>query len=265
MTVTLAPTPTGTSTVPAVTVVAPNDHVADAVGSRRSVAVVVVCESITIRCEPPESGVTLTGVPGPPAVTGAARRETVKVRDVSWPAPSRAVTVIVRVPVAGVVRSTRSAVVTTPSTEIRTVTGAMPPAASTYRVVCSGSSAVPVPGSAMCSPLAVANRTVTVGVPPRLTTSASKMPVTPAWAPIPIHISRTPALTAIPSSPFGATNRRASGRYRPCHSPGIARAVAGTPLGPALPDRSSTAVRKAKPTTSSGPTSACGGSIRMNS
>ena len=134
------------------------------------------------------------------------------VRDVSWAAPSRAVTVIEIVPAAGVVTSTWSSVVVTPSTSIVIVIGASPPAVSTNSVVCSGRSAFPTPGSAMYSPVVVWNRTVIAGVPPRLTTSASKIPVTPSWTPMPIQRSRTPALTARPSTPFGATKSRTSGR-----------------------------------------------------
>ena len=105
----------------------------------------------------------------------------------------------------------------------------------------------------MYSPAAVWNRTLIVGALPRFTTSASKRPVTPSCTPMPIQRSRAPVLTARPSTPLGDTKSLTSGRYSPCHSSGITRAVAGTPDGPAVPERSSTAERNPKPTVSSGP------------
>ena len=225
-------------------------------GSRRTVAVVVVWDSSTIRWLPCRSGVTVTGPPPVPGVAGVPRRTALNVRVAVCAPLSRAVTVMDTVPAAGVVIATRSSTVVTPSTTMVIVIGAIPPPVSTYSVECSGSWAAPPPGSAMYSPASVWNRQAMVGLPPRFTTSASKTPVTPACAPRPIHVSRTPALTARPCTPFGETKSRASGRKNPCQSPGIARAVGGTPLGPAVPERSRTAVRKANPTTSLGPTSA---------
>ena len=157
-------------------------------------------------------GVTVTVESPLPVDPGAVRRTAVKVRVVGLPAPSVAVTVMLRLPLEGTVSSTRSSAVTTPSTLMLTVIGASPPAVSTNSVACSGSSAAPVPGSPIHSPDAVRKLTERAGVPPRLTTSASKMPVTPACTPRPIQRLRTPALTASPCSPVGATKRRASGR-----------------------------------------------------
>ena len=212
MTTTGPPVETGISAVSPVLVPDGHVHVTLARGSSRTVTVVGETDSRTIRWESWRVGVTVTRPSPAPLGAAAARREAVKVRDVSWAAPSRAVTVIEMDPDAGVVTSTRSSLVITPSTSIVTVIGASPPAVSTNIVECSGSMTVPTPGSAMYSPLAVWKRTVIAGVPPRLTTSASKIPVTPSWTPIPIHRSRTPALTARPSTPFGATKRRTSGR-----------------------------------------------------
>ena len=123
-------------------------------GSSRTVTVVGETDSLTIRWVSWRVGVTVTSPSAVPGETAAARREAVNVRDVSWAAPSRAVTVIEIVPAAGVVTSTRSSVVVTPSTSIVIVIGASPPAVSTNSVVCSGRSAFPTPGSAMYSPVA---------------------------------------------------------------------------------------------------------------
>ena len=268
VTETVAPEATGTSALVAAFAVPPDqDQLAATPLLRATVAWVLVWAVMTIRAVSWEVSVIVTGIPVDPGVVGSARRPSVKVRTVWWAAASVTVIVTETVPVAGVVTAVRSVfagVAVMPSTTIVVESGARPWSASTNIVAVSGSRAVAMPGSPMYSPVAERKWTRTLGLVPRLTTSASKSPVTPSWAPMPIQRLRTPALTAMPSMPLGATKRRASGRKKPCQSPGMARAPAGTP-GPAVPERSRTAVRKAKPTQSLGPTRAYGGSIRMNS
>ena len=155
LTITGAPTPTGISAVSAVTDPPGHVQVAVARGSSRTVAVVDDDVSRTMWCWPCWVGVTVTVSLAAPVVAAAARRRAVKVRAVSFDAPSRAVTVMLIVPLGGVVIDTRSSDVLTPPTVAETVIGASPPAVSMNMVVCSGSSAVATPGSPMYSPVGV--------------------------------------------------------------------------------------------------------------
>lgn len=236
-------------------------------GSSRTVTVVLVSDTTTMR---PRSGVSMVRDAGFASVglapAGAAARSAWNSTGVdAWPAPSVTVTRRVTVPTAGTVTVTRSAVtVEPPTTSMRVTRGARPPWASTTKRDWSSTATAASATAATWRPAGLTKRAVTSGVPPRLTTSAEKAPVTPAWSPIPIHRSRTPAETARPLSPPGATKRRTSGRCRPCHSPATALAPAGRPGGSATSERSSSAVRKANPTVWPGPIRAWPGVMRTN-
>src|SRR5206468_2953628 len=191
--------------------------------------------------------------PDPGPDPAAAARLVCRLSVLSRPAVASCTATVIDVPSASVVIAARSPTTADAlSGVIVMVFEPDPPCVDTISVELAGTVAEP----------SVAGTTGPVGVrkdastdsDARLTTSTSKMPVTPADAPTPMYRSRAAAVTCSPSNPFGCTNRRISGRKNPCQLFGMVRAPAGRLDGPAVSDRSSTAPRNPKPTAFPGPT-----------